>query len=98
MWSISQEPSPGHNRVELIPQGPPTDWLGNLILLYIMVKDALEDFSVSAVPGGEGGSPGGRPGERHGGPHHVGHQEDKEVRRLKVLIAIDKPESIPKSK
>ena len=50
------------------------------------------------MPGGEGGSPGGRPGEQHGGPHHVGHQEDKEVRRLKVLIAIDKPESIPKSK
>ena len=50
------------------------------------------------MPGGEGCSPGGRPGERHGGPHHVGHQEDKEVRRLKVLIATDKPESIPKSK
>ena len=50
------------------------------------------------MPGGEGGSPGGRPGEQHGGPHHVGHQEDKEVRRLNVLIATDMPESLPKSK
>ena len=50
------------------------------------------------MPSGKEGSPGGHPGERHGGPHHVGHQEDKEVRRLKVLIATDKPESIPKSK
>ena len=39
-----------------------------------------------------------RPGEQHGGPHHVGHQEDQEVCRLKVLIATDMPESIPKSK
>ena len=50
------------------------------------------------MPGGEGGSPGGRPGEQHGGPHHVGHQEDKEVCRLNVLIATDMPESLPKSK
>ena len=45
------------------------------------------------MPGVEGSSPGGRPGERHGGPHHVGNQEDKEVCRLKVLIAINKLES-----
>ena len=56
----------------------------------------IPDFGVSAPPGGEGGGPGGQRDEQHDAPQHVGHQGQKEVRRLEVLVQIPNPNLSPK--